>query len=222
MYSNANREENVPILMKLITNESKVTIDETVLRSNWLTKPESLGDIAIIQLLNIIQKKIKGYLLDEKEISSTSSQKDKEALNKKVEQMIGVINENEMIEKMLELLDSSSNTKKDVAILILCTLSACRSVLNLMLNTSFIQSLINHVNSFKRIKYRNFREHIIATLQLLRRIYVKEIVLRKSYLELGGVQLIYEFLTSGDVDIVQEVLYNVEDLIYVNIIYYLE
>lgn len=56
----------------------------------------------------------------------------------------------------------------------------------------------------------------MATLQLFRRIYVKEVTLRKDFLDEGGIEIISEFLKTGDVDIVPEVLYNVEDLIYVN------
>jgi len=55
----------------------------------------------------------------------------------------------------------------------------------------------------------------MVTLQLFRRIYVKEKYLRKCFLEEGGMEIINEFMKTGDVDIVHEVLYNVEDLIYV-------
>jgi hypothetical protein len=184
-----------------------------------LAKPETLGDIAIIQILNIVQKKIKGLILDEKEQQNETN---KEKNLRKIEHLIQSLNENNLIQRMIDLLESSSFTKKDVSILILCTLSAHRNILSLLLNKEVLGSLIRHINSFKKtsnfllkIEYKNFREHIIASLQLLRRIYVKEINLRKQFLELGGVQLIYEFLTSGDVDIIQEVLYNLEDLIYV-------
>jgi hypothetical protein len=53
----------------------------------------------------------------------------------------------------------------------------------------------------------------------LRLIYIKEIPTRKLFIELGGLQLLYDYLASGDVDIILEVLYNIEDLIYVS--YYL-
>ncbi len=39
--------------------------------------------------------------------------------------------------------------------------------------------------------------------------------MRKCFLDEGGIEIINEFLKTGDVDIVQEVLYNLEDLIYV-------
>jgi hypothetical protein len=61
-----------------------------------------------------------------------------------------------------------------------------------------------------------------VTLQLLKRIYVKEIILRKIFLELGGIQIINELLTCGDVDLIQEALYNIDDLIYVKLKFLIE
>jgi hypothetical protein len=40
--------------------------------------------------------------------------------------------------------------------------------------------------------------------------------MRQAFLEAGGIEIINEFLKTEDVDIVQEVLYNIEDLIYVS------
>ena len=77
--------------------------------------------------------------------------------------------------------------------------------------------LINHVNSFKIKKNINYKEHIISTLEIFRNVYVKDMKLRRFFLENGGSQLLYEFLTSGDPDIVHEILFNIEDLIYVRI-----
>lgn len=147
MYSNANRDENVELLMKLLDNQSKVTIDETTLRSNWLAKPETLGDVAIIQILNLMQKKVKIYNLSERDnINDKTGIK-----NPHAESMLITVENTNLIEKLLELLDSPSNTKKDVSVLILCTLSACRVLLRLMMNKDFLQRLINHVNSFKKL-----------------------------------------------------------------------
>jgi len=52
-------------------------------------------------------------------------------------------------------------------------------------------------------------------LHLLRSTYIKEIALRKLFIELGGLQLLYHNLASGDIDIILEVLYDLEDLVYV-------
>jgi hypothetical protein len=153
MYSNANREENLEILLSLTDNQSVITIDETLLRSNWLTKPETLGDVAIIQILNIVQKRIKGFLLDEKEMYMS---KNKPQLQQKIDNVIAQLNKINLINKMVELLDSNSYTKKDVAILILCTLSAFRCTLNLLINREFIRNIILHVNRFKTASKKYF------------------------------------------------------------------
>jgi hypothetical protein len=39
--------------------------------------------------------------------------------------------------------------------------------------------------------------------------------MRRAFLDEGGIEIIHEFLKTEDVDIIQEVLYNIEDLIYV-------
>lgn len=147
MYSNANKQENLEILLTLVDNNSEIQIDETLLRSNWVTKPETLGDIAIIQILNLMQKKIKGLILDEKD---TYRYKNKDMLKKSVDHFLLQLKEANLLEKTILLLDSNSNTKKDASILILCTLSNYNAVLRIMLNKEFINSLIAHVNSFKK------------------------------------------------------------------------
>jgi hypothetical protein len=40
--------------------------------------------------------------------------------------------------------------------------------------------------------------------------------LRKLFIELGGLELLYQNLSTGDVDIINEVLYDFQDLVYVN------
>jgi len=144
MYSNANREENLEILLNLIDNESKITFDDSLMKSSWFSKPKTLGDMVIIQIQAIIQKKIRGIMFDEN-INSDSplSRRGKEFLNK--------IKETNFINRMLELLNSESKTKKDISILILCSLSECRILIVLLLEKQIIKKIINHMNSFKKI-----------------------------------------------------------------------
>ncbi len=85
----------------------------------------------------------------------------------------------------------------------------------LLMKKDLIIKLIKHVNSFKINKHLNSKEHIISTLEIFRNIYVKDMRLRRFFIENGGSQMIYEFLSSGDPDIVHEILFNIEDLIYV-------
>jgi hypothetical protein len=164
MYSNANREENLEILLSLTDNKSIITINETLIRQNWLTKPETLGDVAIIQILNIIQKKVKGLLFDEKDYFIMNT-KDKYML--RIESIKVQFDQTDLINRMLTLLESQSSTKKDVAILILVTLSNVREFLNMMMKKEIIKSLILHLHQMNNqsIKRFNFR------IQKLQRTY---------------------------------------------------
>jgi hypothetical protein len=49
----------------------------------------------------------------------------------------------------------------------------------------------------------------------MRRIYLKDIALRKDFIDLGGLDLLYTLIQSSDSDIITEVVYNIDDLIYV-------
>lgn len=144
--------------MGLIPNQSKVVLEDTLICQNWLTKPETLGDVAIIQILHIIEKKIKSYLLDDFELTNGTPDTNTSSINhnalrerkdKRSENILLIVKENQMISSMLQLLDASSSCKKDVSILILCALTSCKPVLSLMLNKSTLESLISHINSFK-------------------------------------------------------------------------
>ena len=53
----------------------------------------------------------------------------------------------------------------------------------------------------------------------MRTTYIKEISLRKLFIELGGLELLYQNLSGGDLDIIHEVLYDLQDLVYVIINY---
>ena len=65
MYSEANRTENLSVLMQLVNNESSIEIESTLLFKNWVTNPKTLGDIAIIQIYVIIQRRIRNIIFDE-------------------------------------------------------------------------------------------------------------------------------------------------------------
>jgi hypothetical protein len=65
------------------------------------------------------------------------------------------------------------------------------------------------------LEYLSYREHIIISLQLFKKLYIKDVELRIYFVEEGGAQLIKDFMRSGDLDMIEECLYNIEDLIYV-------
>lgn len=148
MYSNANRQEDLKTLLSLSDNKSQVTLVDTTIRENWVTRPETLGDVVLIQILCVLNKKIKSFILDANPIIGTPNH---EVLDKKIENFSLQLKEIDFIDRMVQLLDSSSNTQKDVSILILIILTACRSILNLMMTKEFLKALINHINTFKKI-----------------------------------------------------------------------
>ena len=179
MYSNANKEENLEFLMNLVDNESKIILDETILKSNWLAKPDTLGDVVILQILSMITKKIKGFNLDEKEIQNANN---KDLIQQKIETFLKQIQSTDLINRMIELLESPSNTKKDVAILILCILSGCKPFINLMLNKEFLQSLISHVNSFKKSKISKLQRAYHSNTPIIKKIICKPTFSTESFL----------------------------------------
>ena len=117
------------------------------------------------------------------------------------------------IQEISNLLNSNSSTKKDTSILIFVALSNCKEFLNLLSNKNFIQSMLQHIDNMKQIHYVNYKEHIIATLSILRSIYIKDLSLRRMFIELNGGYLLKDFIYCGDLDIIQETIYNLEDLV---------
>ncbi len=144
MYSNANREENLDLLLVLIDNESKVTFDENLLKSNWFSKPKTLGDLVIIQIQTIIQKKIRGINFDENINRDTK-------LSRRGKEFVKKVEESKLIDKMSEYLNSESHTIKDISILILCSLSECQHFIPFLANNGMIKKIINHINGFKKL-----------------------------------------------------------------------
>jgi hypothetical protein len=60
------------------------------------------------------------------------------------------------------------------------------------------------------------KEEVIISLQILRKAYVTEVMHRHSFISLNGCSYLFEYLKSGDIDIIMEVLFNIEDLVYVS------
>jgi len=144
MYSNANRQENIEHLLLIINNESKISFDESLLKSNWFSKPDTLGELAVIQIHAIIQKRIRGMSCEENLTSYLNpSRGGKEFIQKILD-----IN---FIDKMCELLNSLSDTKKDISILVLCSLSECKHFINYLANNEMIVKIINHINMVTKI-----------------------------------------------------------------------
>ena len=126
-----------------------------------------------------------------------------------------IIKRSKIINISLKFLKSNSNFKKDVAILILNNLTKDSEILKFLTYKEVIKKIINHLSSLINTRYKSFSEHVIASLQIVRRIYVKKAFLKKFFIQNGGANLLYEFLCTPDPNIIQEILYCIEDLIYV-------
>ena len=234
----AVKEKNIEVLAKLV-NDSTPIINSYIFTKKeeyiMLNKPKTCGEAAYLEILNIIENKIVAEEKDKNEdmnisnFSHKSSKMDNEQEisknyegNKKENKNYSttldypsIIKRSKIINLSLKFLKSMSNFKKDVAILILNNLSKESEILKFITYKEVIKKLINHLSSLINTRYKSFSEHVIASLQIVRRIYVKKAFLKKFFIQNGGTNLLYEFLYTLDPNIIQEILYCIEDLIYV-------
>ena len=144
MYSNANRNDDLNTLIVLYENESRINLDGDLYNNTWLSKPTTLGDVAFIQIFKIIQKRIKEISFGEK-----LHYKD-EAFKLKYDKFMNEISKNKIIEKVCAALQNGSNTKKDVAMLILLELVNSQRINKILSSPEYMQAFIDHANSFKK------------------------------------------------------------------------
>lgn len=144
MYSNANRNDDLNTLIVLYENESRINLDGDLYNNTWLSKPTTLGDVAFIQIFKIIQKKIKEISFGENHYYNDQSFK------LKYDNFINEISKNQILEKVCTALQTGSNTKKDVAILILLELANSQRINKILSSHEYIQTFIDHANSFKK------------------------------------------------------------------------
>jgi len=190
---NAKDVESIEFLIKLINNRRKIIIEGPFIISNWLVKPETLGELALLHILALLQNE-----------------------NLQVDNnFYKILKENHFISEILHMVNSNDNFKKDSGILILTELTTHDSMIPLMIHKEVFQKLFLYINNLRNLNYKNFIEHSIACLQIFRRIYVKSYSMRIYFLDIGGFQLLYECITLCDINILQEIIYAIEDLIYV-------
>jgi hypothetical protein len=221
-------EDNNLHTSNLINHSPKSVKTSTTEGGNWIQKPETLGELSLMKIFSIIETRLEYINTQEEKIQLKIEEKNNqnpdtsildpikiEENKNEFQSFMDEIKDIKFIVKIFKLLESDSNTIKDLAILILSELSSSNQILSLMLHKDYLQKLILHISCFRNLKCKNSKEHIVASLQIIRRIYVKNLNLRRNFLELGGFQLLYENIMQQDIVIIQEVLYNIEDLIYV-------
>lgn len=144
MYSNANRNDDLNTLIVLYENESRINLDGDLYNNTWLSKPTTLGDVAFIQIFKIIQKKIKEINFGEKLHYNDKT------FTLKYDNFMNEISKNKIIEKVCSALQEGSNTKKDVAVLILLELVNSQRINKILSSPEYIKVFIDHANSFKK------------------------------------------------------------------------
>jgi hypothetical protein len=147
MYSNASRRQDLKTLLSLVDNQSEVTLQDVKIGEEWVTKPRTLGEVVVVQILSVVHKKLEYFIFNANNLLGGNNK----ILEKEFENFILHINEIDFINRILHFLDSNSDTKKDLAILILIRLTSFRYTLNMMMTREFLKRLIDHINRFKKI-----------------------------------------------------------------------
>lgn len=210
-FKNSLRENKIDNLIKLINNNNSIILheDDSILNQiNLLLKynleifPKTIGEASFLQILKIIENNFESVQNNATDITTDN-------------ELISIIKNTKLHIISLKFLKSDSTLKKDISISLMTILSKNEELLKLMTYKEVIQKLLNHLTSLINTRYKRYSQHVIGSLQILRRIYIKKIFLRKFFIHQGGVQMLYEFLYSNDSNILNEVLYCFEDLIYV-------
>jgi hypothetical protein len=147
MYSNASRRQDLKTLLSLADNQSEVTLQDVKIGEGWITRPRTLGDVVVVQILSVIHKKLEYFNFNANNLLGNNNK----ILEKEYENFILNINEIDFLNKILQCLDSNSDSKKDLAILILIRLTSFRYTLNMMMTREILKALIDHINKFKKI-----------------------------------------------------------------------
>jgi len=113
------------------------------------------------------------------------------------------------------ILTTQNNCKLDYTILTLTKISNFKHVSELYHNIYDFDFLLEYISSLKDSYFIKNKEHTIVTLELLRNIYVTNYSFRKRFISNKGLDtLIYHLENSKDIDILQEIAYSIQDLIY--------
>jgi hypothetical protein len=111
------------------------------LRKNWFTKPETFGDIALINLLGVIVRKLNIIELEERTKSMPGI----------ATGFYKLVKETHLIKRLLAFLESNSNTKKDVSLLILLHLTCSRLLLEFLIEEGVLKAILQYLESLKEL-----------------------------------------------------------------------
>ena len=110
--------------------------------TTWISQPKTLGDISLLQIMNIVKKRLVNnemFAMQEEEEINNSKLNINEVETKingftaldlqEKENLINYIKTNNFIQKIMDFIESSSDTKKDASIVILCLISTSNYLL---------------------------------------------------------------------------------------------
>lgn len=241
-FSLACKQENLQVLLAFYNNHSTLTYDENTyvdLFKLWMAVPETISDLAAYKIHSIISDKI-GYL----KFNSDKLEKFVEQLKEieLVEKLINVLraNNNNLFAKNRSIIRSEgfsnnlispshrsktnkgNNCKLDYAILTLAKISNFQLISSKLFDSKEIfVFFLNYLQDIQGNYFIKAKEHTIVTLELIRNIYVVNVVFRELFINSNGLNILIDFMdNSTDFDILQEVVYSIQDLIYVNSIIY--
>lgn len=193
-YINAVNEKNILQLFSYIDSEVAIKFENDFCMK---ITPKTLGEIALVQIYAMISSK------------------------KNSSKLIRSFCSREILLKLLDSLNISSqglnkqNIRFDLSMLILSALSS-NTIFCELFFVDEMNNMISHISFFKGKKYSNYKLHIISSLQILRRIYIRNIEFREEFINRSGFQCLSDCLQSGEANITLEVLYCIDDLIYVD------
>lgn len=193
-YINAVNEKNILKIFSFIDSEISIKFENDFCMN---ISPKTLGEIALIQIYALVSSK------------------------KNSSKLIRSFCLRNILLKLLSTLNLSSqnlnkhNIRFDLTMLILSALSSNPIFCELFF-VDELNIMISHISFFKGKKYSNYKLHIISSLQILRRIYIRNVEFREEFINRSGFQCLSDCLQSGEPNITLEVLYCIDDLIYVD------
>lgn len=216
LYSNACKQEDIYSFVKYMKHNNKITFDKEI-NLGWIQQPQTLSDLAAYQLYYIISKKVKCLLL----LGSTKNC----SIDSFVEFEVQIEKSkliNIMKDHFLALISDISNEslycKADCFILSIVNLIELYDINSKYFqNNEFMKLMLHYITILDEDIYDfNTKNHIIATLQILRKLYYTKIPLRVLFINSGGLDAFKKHILAGQEDIIQEMFYNIQDLVYVS------
>ncbi|CAG9320818.1 unnamed protein product [Blepharisma stoltei] len=179
--SNVNLEK----LLKLLSSNTKITMDEDVVLHSWAENPKTIGTLATIQL---------GIFASDKDISHESSFTD-------------AILKTGIVDKLLEFINSQERDKFEAAVLAISFLSENNAdIVETLIKKNALPALIRHM--------RDPKEGLKGTAALCcRNLYVARPSVQQEFIQEQGSGLLIKLLRSEDSVTVFETILNLLDLI---------